>query len=871
MKKNFLFLLSALFVTALSAQTSAEIEMAKQFARQAGYSESEINSMVAKQTGSGSAAKSAGEPAQSTVVVTRTAAPEVEQAVVEAKIEESIPQAETVNDTVFGHAIFRNPDLNFIPSYNIPTPANYQLAAGDEIVIDIWGGTYTNYIFTISPEGSITIPNMGPVYLSGQTIESAETLLKQRLAQIYSGMDGDKPNTFMRVTLGKIRSFSITVSGDAQRPGTYTLPSLSTIYSALHLAGGPNNLGSIRDIKLYRNGKLFKTLDIYDFIVEGKLDDNVRLEDNDLIRIEPYKSHVSVLGPVRRPMTYELTDKETIRDLVAYAGGFAKSARTDKAHIVRTNGTGTESFDIESDKFAQFKLKDGDRVSFIEDMSRQLNLVTVNGDVWFPGQYALQKGMTKLSELLKIAGGTKETTFLERGYLVRLDSVRNPFAMSFSLENVLNGTEELELQNEDVVQIFSVEEMRNQFTVTTSGSLNNPHTFEYRPGMTLKDAILISGNFHDFAYMERGYIIRMDQDRYPVALSFVPKEIADGTSDLALEPEDRIIVSSIEEMRTQFSVRTVGELRNPHDIEYRDGLTLEDVILLSGDFLLSANQTHIEIARRNIKGAERATNSDTVAHVINVNWLDEPEKREMKLQPYDIVIVRKSPSFKQQKLVSIDGEVVYAGSYVIESNVVRLSDIVNRAGGFTRDAYIQGAYVMRTLSIDELNVIEEAANQGERLDSTIVTELENVRTYRIGIDVEKALKKPGSIDDMVLRDGDVIHVPLMNSVVTVRGLGVLTENTVVYRDDYKWKDYVKEAGGFNIRAAKRLAYIAKPNGTMATRRSKGGLKVIPGSEIVVPQKEHKEKRPMTSAEIISLSTSTVSLGTMIITLIDKLQ
>lgn len=870
MKKTYLFLLSALFAAALSAQTAAEFEMAKQLARQAGYSESEINAMVSKQTGASSG--SAGATAtQNTAVVTRVSTIEEEQAVVAAKIEEDKNVADTINDDVFGRAIFRNPDLNFIPSYNIPTPANYQLAAGDEIVIDVWGGTYTNYIFTISPEGSITVPNMGPIYLSGQTIDSAEKLLKQRLSQIYSGMDGDNPNTFMRVTLGKLRSFSITVSGDAQRPGTYTLPSLSTVYSALHLAGGPNNLGSIRDIKLYRNGKLFKTLDVYDFIVGGSLEDNIRLEDNDLIRIEPYRSYVRIEGPVRRPMIYELTDKETVKDLVAYAGGFAKAARTDKAHIVRTNGSGTETFDIDANQFATFKLKDGDVVSILSDMSKELNIVTINGEVWFPGEYALQKGMTKLSELVKVAGGIKETTFLERGYLVRLDSVRNPYAINFSLQNVLNGTENIELKNEDVVHIYSLEQMRSQYTVITTGAFNNPQTIDFRPGMTLKDAVLLSGNFRDYAYMERGYIIRMTPERYPIAISFVPKDITDGTSDLVLEPEDSIIVSSIDEMRSKYYVRTVGEVRNPQNIEFREGLTLQDVILLSGDFLHSASLISIEIARRNIVNAESAENSDTVAHVIPINWLEEPEKHEMLLQPYDIVIVHRSPVFKEQKLVTIDGEVVFAGSYVIESNVVRLSDIINRAGGFTRDAYVKGAYVMRTLSIDELNVIEEAVNQGERLDSTIVTELENVRTYRIGIDVEKALKKPGSIDDMVLRDGDVIHVPLMNSVVTVRGLGVLTENTVVYRDDYKWKDYVKEAGGFNTRAAKRLAYIAKPNGTMATRRSKGGLKVIPGSEIVVPQKDHKEKRPMTAPEIVSLSTGVVSLATIITSLVNNLK
>ncbi|MCQ2058935.1 MAG: SLBB domain-containing protein [Bacteroidaceae bacterium] len=780
MKKTFLFFGAICFSFAvIQAQSKAELEMAMQMAKQAGYSDSQINATLSQMQGNGTGVQQTSQqpaleinriPDEATQQV---ATPETYPSVMQYVVEEPAPQ-------IYGHSIFSTPNQNFVPSYNIPTPVSYQLAAGDQIVIDLWGGTSASFAYTISPEGSVTIPNVGPVYLNGQTIESAGNILKQRMSQIYSGLVGDNPNTFMRVTLGQLRSLTVNVVGDAVRPGAYTLPSLSTVLSALYMAGGPSDLGTIRQVKVFRAGKLYKSIDVYRYLAGGDMTENIRLEDNDVIRIDAYQSLVKVSGQIKRPMIYELTHDETVQNLIDYAGGFASKAKTDNVHITRQKGERLETFDVAQAQFNSFLLQDGDSVSITQNIDFDRNQLNIQGAVWFPGDYAIQDGTTKLSQLIEKAGGVRQEAYLGQGYISRYDSVRNKIALNFELQDILHGFSDIELQNFDTVYIFS-----------------------------------------------------------------------------------------LDDMRTDYYVRTIGAVNAPKDIPYRKGMTLTDAILFSNNFKMGANLTHIEIARRIIDGSESSTNSDTVAHIIHVNWMDQPELHNLELSPYDIILVRTSPSFHEQKIVTVEGEVTFAGSYVIESNIVHLSEILDRAGGFTRDAYVEGAYIERVLNEDERKKLQDAIEQGTAVetDTTLVNKLSSVTSYRIGIDIRKAISNPGSVNDMILRDGDIIHIPLMNSVVTIRGNGVISENSVVYRSDYKWRDYVREAGGFNVRAAKKMVYVANPNGTMSTKHSKGGLKILPGSEIIVPQKESRERRPLTPGEVVSLGTSAVSLATLVMTMI----
>lgn len=761
----------------ISAQTAAEIETAKNIARSYGYSDSEINAMMNKQQGGGGGAASA------------QAVPQVARTVTTSEVAAGLDVTavggsalEATNDGIYGHDIFKSPDLNFVPSYNMPTPADYKLAAGDEIVIDIWGAVYMNISQTISPEGSITIPDLGPIYLTGQTINQAEKILKGQLSRIYSGIAGDQPTTFLRLSLGRIRSFTINVVGDVERPGTYTLPSLSTVFSSLYLAGGPTRIGSVRDIKIYRNNKLYKSFDVYDFIVDGDFSANIRLEDNDLVKVGPYTNLISISGKVKRPMTYEIKDGETVQDILYYAGGFAKDANVASVHLTRVRGDRKESYDIAANDFASFKLTNGDAISVRSNIGENRNIVTIGGPVWHPGSYAISDTLTTLQQLLKAAGGVKEDTYLERGYIERLNEDRVKVSLHFSVKDVLAGTEEVLLMNNDDIRLFTNDELVNRTLIYVDGEVNRPSQFVYRPGMTLGDALLLSGGF------------------------------------------------------------TVG-----------------------------AALSNIDVARRNFNDGSK-TESDTIATVFNFDLIENPEANDFPLEPYDAIFVRVAPNYKKQQRITVTGEVIFPGSYVVEKNVVRISDIINRAGGFNQDAYVKGAILERRLTDEEYDRTLTALQfaQQKTGDSTTFTSADLQRSYTIGIDLQKAVDQPNSYADIILREGDVIRVPKMNNTVKITG-GVLYKNVVAFDPNLSIKDYVSMSGGYLKRAKKSGIYIVYMNGTVATKKSKGGLKIEPGCEIVVPMKDESNKRPMSAAEIMSIATSTASLATMVVTMVNLLK
>lgn len=763
----------------LSAQSAAEIEMAKSLARSYGYSEGEINAMISKQQTGIEATKAASNVPQ----VARTVTTAEVNKEVEIETSGSVnTNIKVTNRDIFGHSIFKSPNLNFVPSYNMPTPADYKLAAGDEVVIDIWGAVYMNITQTISPEGSITIPDLGPVYLTGQTIEKGEKFLKSQLSRIYSGISGDNPTTFIRLTLGKIRSFTVNVVGDVERPGTYTLPSLSTVFSSLYLSGGPNDIGSARDIRIYRNNKLYKAFDIYKFIVDGDFSANIRLEDNDLIKVGPYTNLVTIGGQVKRPMVYEIKDGESVQDLLYFAGGFAKDANVTSVHLIRVKGDRRESYDIAANQFSSFMLTNGDIITIRKNIEENKNLVSITGPVWHPGSYAMSDTLKTVAQLIKAAGGIKEDAYLERGYISRLNEKRVKTASHFSLRNILNGSEDMLLMNSDTVRLFTNDELVNRTLIYVGGEVNHPSEFVYRPGMTLGDALLLAGGF------------------------------------------------------------TVG-----------------------------AALSNIDVARRNFNDGAKYE-SDTVAIVYNFNLIEDPSSNNFALEPYDAIFVRIAPNYKKQQKVNVEGEVLFPGGYVVEKNVVRISDIISRAGGFNKDAYIKGATLIRTLTDEEYDRTKVALDFARQKtgDSTTFTAADLNRSYTIGINLEDAINNPGSYSDITLRENDIIKVPKMNNTVKISG-GVLYKNVVAFDPNLKVKDYIEMSGGYLKRAKKSGIYIVYMNGTVSTKRSKGGLKVEPGCEIVIPMKEESRRQPVTAAEIMSIATSTASLATMIITITNLLK
>lgn len=802
----------SIFITISAiAQSAADIEMAKKLAKQQGYSEEQIEQLLNQKSGTGQSKVAVQPP-----VIDRNASANKKTYTDQYdQLGVAVPkQSDTLNKDnnkkepelkVFGRDIFKNRNLNFIPSYNIPTPDNYKLSAGDEVVIDIWGNVITNITTTISPEGAITIPDLGPVYIAGQTVAKAEKSLKEYMSKIYSGISEPTPNTFVKLALGKIRSITVNVVGDVTTPGTYTLPSLSTIASAMYLAGGPNDIGSVREIKLYRNNKLVSTFDVYEFVSQGVVDTNIRLEDNDVISVGPYSGIVTIAGGVKRPMKYEVKEGETLDKILMYAGGFTDVAYSQKVHIDRVYASGeskgatAHSFDVSVEQFPAFKAANGDIIKISENDSRFKNRVKIAGAVWRPGSYAINQdgiqtnsNISTLRQLIEAAGGVKEDTFLQRGYIVRFGENRSKEQLSFSLQDVILGTNDIQLLPDDSVQVFSIDSITPKKIVSIYGEVNKPS----------------------------------------------------GKDTNGVETE----------------------------YEYRKGMTIGDLILKANGVTDAATLGRVEIARRITKEDGSVINihkNDTVALILHYNLLTKPSDADAKLEPFDIVFVRKSALYKVQQAISVTGEVNYPGTYVIEKNTVRLSDIISKARGFNNDAYIKGAKLIRTLTDEEkarmstaLQLAKKQTNDTTALDKYIVGE-----DYSIAIDLEEAMNHPGSYADIVLRENDIISVPKLNNTVKISG-AVLYPNTVAYNPKYKWRDYLSNAGGVLQNGKESKVYMVHMNGSVATKSSKN-FKVQPGTEIVIPVRGKRPGEGQSLAAIMGVASSTASLAAMVVTIMNQ--
>lgn len=795
----------------LLAQSSSDIELAKQIARQRGYSEEQIEQMLKQQN---ITAPKSGNVRNETINIDRNAAVQQQnlngtfnnrlQGRNDTGFEMSGEQQVGKEDKekIFGHDIFKNPNLDFVPNYNIPTPDNYKLSAGDEIIIDIWGNVITNITATITPEGAVNIPELGPVYIAGQTVSKAEKSLKEYLSKIYSGIADPVPNTFVKLSLGKIRSITANVVGDVEIPGSYTLPSLSTMASALYLAGGPNEIGTVREVRLYRNNKLLSTFDVYEFITKGTYDTNLRLEDNDVIIVGPYAGIVTIAGGVKRPMKYEVKSGETLDKVLAYAGGFTDKAYNNQVLVERVyssgekNGATSQAFDIPRDQFGSFKIEGGDIITVQTNPDRFANKVKIGGAVWRPGNYSIRndagdpQGVSTLRQLITAAGGVREDAYLPRGYILRFGENRGKEQVSFSLQDVILGQDNIELLPDDSVHIFSVDSLTPMQTVKIFGEVNTPS-------------------------------------------------------------------------------ESIGKDKKAVEYGYRKGMTLGDLILKANGVTDAATLGRIEIARRINNATEGVRKTDTVALILHYNLLARPQDADVELQPFDMVFVRKSVSYNPQQAISIEGEVNYPGAYVIEKNTVRLSDVVAKAQGVNRDAYVKGAKLTRKLTKEEFERLKTAMQIARRevADTTYLDSLAIGEHYTIAIDMEQAIARPGSYADVVLRAGDIITIPKFNNTVKISG-AVLYPNTISYNPRYTWKDYVSNAGGLVQRAMKKKMYMVHMNGSVATRGTRGFV-VQPGTEIVIPLKDKRPNNGQSLAAIMGIASSTASLAAMVVTIINQ--
>ena len=724
------------------------------------------------------------------------------------------------NDSdVFGYNVFTGTSfLSFQSNLNLPTPSDYILGAGDKMFIDVYGESESYFQAEISPEGYAILENIGPVNLNGLSLEKAKLRLTNRFKKVYPGIQSRK--TFLNISVGIPRAIRINIAGEVNLPGTYNFSAFNTLYNALYVAGGITENATLRDIKLFRNNKLISTVDVYKFLTEGDGSSNVRLENNDLILVNTYSNRISIDGAVKSPGKFEMKDKETLLDLLNYAGGLSENAFKKSIKLTRIIDGQLKVVDINSDQFDFFKPMDGDKYLIEKIIEKYNNRVIVNGAVFRPGTFSLTEEMT-VKNLIDKAEGLKTDVFFDKAYITRTNEDYSTSTIALNLKDELKNPIFI-LQEEDVLNILSINDLSEENYIEISGQVNNPGIFPFSKNISLSDLILLAGGFKE-----------------------------------------------------------------------------------------NATQNRIEINRRL---SSKELNENNISEILIFDLDKNLNNNSIMIEPFDQIIVRKNPNFYTQQYTRVEGEVMYPGKYAISSKNERISDLINRSGGFKNMAYLKGATLIRltefaelqsdlnkkikslndlknkvsnkegTLTESELLLIERIdedlinidtnKNENQILSSYAKSERINEilkknsvdgdipisKSEAIGIDLMSIVNSPGSKSDLLLKEGDVIIVPKKLETVRLRG-ELLYPTTVRFVSNKSLKYYINSSGGFDNKAKRSGTYIVYANGDVA--RTKKFLffniypKAEPGSEVIVPKKSIKN--PIAANQLLNFTTGLATL------------
>jgi len=665
-------------------------------------------------------------------------------------------------DRLFGADFFSlQPGLFSPPGFG-PVPPDYFVGPGDQLYIDVFGEVEFRLERVVDRDGSIILPRGGKVLCAGRTLQQVTQAVRGKLSGSYSGIEssGDGGTTFVDVSLGALRVIRVFVVGEARQPGAVELSSVSTAFTALYAAGGPNNAGSLRDVRVMRGSELIATVDLYGYLLEGRRGTDPILRDGDTVFIPPRGTTVSVVGEVRRPMRYEMLPDEGVRDLVRFAGGFTATAVPDMLHVERIVAPQQRSAEMPDRRHIDLDLRekkihtlhDGDAVTVYRVADRLENWVEVQGNVKQSGRYQYREGMTAAS-LVARAGGLWADTLEERAIIERTDPDRKHITLSFNLGAAMSGQEKVVLQAGDKLRVLSIWDIRSRTEVRISGAVREPGTFEWREGITLRDLVLLAGGLEDSADLLRAEVSRVDWDAV--------ESRGNGAA-----PERSVVVTRVE---------------------------------------------------------------------LGADWLSSDRLHE--LQPYDHVAIRKLPWWETQRVVHLRGEVYYPGDYVLDSSDERLSSVIERAGGLKPNAYVPGACIVR-------------GKDG---------------VGKVALDLKEALKHMGGEQDAVLVAGDEIRIPEQPFTVKVDG-AVGFPTSFVYSDGSSIGDYVSRAGGYAENADRGKTHVVYSNGASGqVRRFWRDPGVAPGATIIVPQKvpDHGDGKLETLKEIASIFASVATVWLVI--------
>ncbi len=733
-------------------------------------------------------------------------------------------QRNTVEDTklkVFGSDIFSNVKLNFEPNINIATPVSYLIGTYDELQVDVSGLYDVNYKLKVNPEGKIRIPNVGLVNVGGITVEQATRNIRNELSRFYAGINTGK--TRVNVSLANIRSIKVSIIGEAKYPGTYTLPSLATAFNALYACGGPGYIGSMRDIKVFRDGKQVAKVDLYEFFVNGSLKNNITLQDNDVLKIEPNVMRLKLTGSVNRAGIYESIPGESLADMLDYAGGFAEDANKSLVTVIRFNEQGRTVLDIPGNLLSTCLLKAGDSVFVARLNERFDNIITLEGAVKRPGSYAVSTEGIGVKALIDKAGGLLDGAFINMAMITRQRKNALPEVISFNLGKLMaNQIDDIALQANDSIVVRFMVDMAEELKVSIAGEVIEPGEFTLNRDMSVRDLIFMAKGFTDKAATNQIQLIRKIKDpllmedglRKSISYTFnLDKNlnIESGSGDKKLENGDLVIVRSIEGIEPIRIVSIQGEVRLPgyYNIENKN-IRVSDLVNMSGGFTQFAHVGGAYLIRNDNKNNQE-------------NSMNKILSRNLR-------------------------------KILMNATTEKLDDVVLNK--------------MKANNIEDLNAIDTIAGLSNFREVEEMLNSEGI----VSLSLEEIIKNPGIYKDINIEDGDVLFVPRKAQTVKVLG-EVMYQSYVVHNSGLSLSDYITASGGFSNRALRKNTFVMYPNGQVVGTRSFLGInfypKVISGSIIIVPRKSIDLTNKLNVAEMVSMTSSLTSTLALIYSIIYK--
>jgi protein involved in polysaccharide export with SLBB domain len=770
---------------------------------------------------------------------------------------DSISNITNEESKIFGYEVFHNNGISFTPNLNMATPKNYEVGPGDELVVQIYGIAQATINLKVSPEGKVVIPNVGVSHVGGLSIEAVKTLLTQKIGTRYAGLTGANPSSFLMVTLSNIRSIKVNIVGEVKTPGTYQLPSFTTSFNALYAAGGPTVKGSFRNIQLFRGGKQIAEVDLYDFLLKGNTDKNIRLEDNDVLLVPQYGKRVEIAGEVRRNLFFEVKEKETIVNLIEMANGYTNNAYRKILTIQRSNGLDKSILNIDEKEQGTTKLFDGDYVIVGKAPNIYTNRIQIIGAVLREGDYELTDNF-RISDLLNKAGGLKEDAFMARAILYRTEYGLQKIAISINLNKAIlnDSSNNLILIREDALVVSSIYDLKENYSVTINGEVNDPGIYPYSKGMTVGELVLKSKGFKEAASESSIEIVRRVRDNEKQIAKIITvninKELSinDNDRNTILEPFDQVFVRASVGFKDLKKVYVQGEANYTGQfVMDRVNMTVGELVKRAGGVLPSADKNGTILIRRTIFFKKE------VKAESNLNNLLELRNRYQDSTKSGFTEIDKIQLSQLNKKI----EDLYTKKFNNEKksfeNINSISQLLDQKN--FKDSTKNQIVTTENEEIEDLKT---------SLQSKVFKNLRDVNISEdqyqfVSINLAKILEGGSSIgNDLQLQEGDILYIPTFNETVGVSG-DVLYPIVVKYIKGVSLKNYVNQAGGFNNTALRSKSYVVEANGIVRRTHHFFGFKfypiVSPGSQVFVP-KNNKPKSNFSIDRVLGLVSSLVT-------------